>query len=336
MKKGLIILLTFIALLPLEAFAQSNTLSIPLYDSHLSFDILKDVQNLQYAPDYNANITITPSSYQVIRNDNVVFKISIRDTGTIPMKTPYYYVFLVDNDGSVVSTFPDSSNLNQNSYSEFTPWQVNSPCTGFPPSDLGKTTDTIPQEINGTFWYISRDALLSSNGWMYYMTNYCYDSIENVIFTGKTSDDLGTWKIYVIVFDAQQYCTRQADGSLSCNGYGDYRQRKVAQSYNVFQVSAQSNTGSGGSTSSTTETSIITKILNNPWVITVGGGIIVIIVGYILFDRNNKKKLSSRNKSINKKQEQKENKGAALQAGRDIIINSKPTKSKRILDDNND
>lgn len=304
MEKGvilkiLILSLVIIFFLPFASFAQSNAIHIPLDDSHLNFDVIKDAKNLQYAPDYNANITIKILSDKVFRNDKVDFKIIVEDTGILKMKKPYYYVFVVDNGGTVVGTFPNPSGINQYYNSKWSSWQVVSKC-----DFRNKTKDTIYQKINEIDWYISRDALLSSGGWMYNVVGgYCHDSIENVIFTSKTNNVLGSWKVYVFVFDAEPYCTRLSDDSVSC--YGDYSNKKVAWNYNEFQVIDQTNTASGGP--KTTETLNNSDFFNNPWVITIIGGIIVSSIVYFLFGRKKGKKTSSeKTKTINQKQKGKE------------------------------
>jgi len=216
-----------------------DNLVIPLYDSHTSFDTIKNGKNLPIASDYNAEITIKILSDKVFRNDKVNFQVIVKDIGILKMKEPYYYIFIVDGEENVIGSFPEA-NIYGYSNSKWTPWQIVSTC-----NFQGQTKDTIYQKINDTDWYISRNALLSSNGWMYYVfNNYCYQGTKNIVFTSKTNNILGAWQIYTFVFDGQPYCTRTSSGTESCY---DYSNKLVAWNYNEFQVTDKPSTSSNGS-----------------------------------------------------------------------------------------
>jgi len=276
--KAITIFACILLILPNLCFAQnSNVLHIPLYDSSLTFQTIQNAKNLMIAPDYNADIKIGILSNKVIRNDKVDFKVVVTDTGILKMKQPYYYILLVDGENNVIGTFPSPDGVNSFSGSKWTAWQIQSPCTF-----QGQTTDTVFQSINGTNWYISRDALLSSNGWMYYIfNNQCYSSTNDIIFTGKTNNILGTWQIYVFVYDSQPYCSRSSGGSTYC---GDYSNKLVAWNYNEFQVFDATNVSSS-SPSTTTQPNIIDvifKFLYDQWVIALCATIIGTVIGAYL------------------------------------------------------
>jgi hypothetical protein len=138
---------------------------------------------------YSANIYVSFQNEDVEIGDPVTFHIEIANLGTSLAK-PYFYVFLVNNTGTVVSTFPQPAYGVLES-EKLSPWSVITQ-NGVDYLELGTAGSLV----------IPRQTLIAGQG--DYWNNSAHEQNREIWLQGQIADDssqIGRWELRVFLCD---------------------------------------------------------------------------------------------------------------------------------------
>jgi hypothetical protein len=132
---------------------------------------------------YAANIYLSFQNEDVEIGEAVTFHIEIAHLGN-SLTEPYFYVFLVNNTGGVVSGFPELVYIAE--FNKLSSWSVN----GQDNLELGNNL------------FIPRQTLIAGQG--DYWNNSIYEQNRQIWFQGQIADDssqIGRWELWVFLCD---------------------------------------------------------------------------------------------------------------------------------------
>jgi len=173
------------------------------YPSITQSEIENFIKQRQYVPNYDASIYVLISE-KVEIGSYIQFRINVVDNGILKLQKPYYYIFLVNPSGLVISSFPawGMSLPTYLSY-KFSPWNTEDHTKDF-------YKDCLRIEIDDNCYYIPRKTLIDGHGkYVYVSGGYLYWSTpSDILFRYKIRDDpslIGRWRIYVFVYDEEYF-----------------------------------------------------------------------------------------------------------------------------------
>lgn len=148
---------------------------------------------------YSANIYVSFEKTDVEIGKTVKFRVEIANTGNSPNK-PYFYVFLINNTGNVVSVFPDETNI-LTSY-KLPGWSV---------YGQGGTDYWSPRTVGNTL-SIPRETLVTGQGDCWNNSIHkenCEIWLEKQITVDP--GQIGKWELWIFAFDEQYHTSEDKD-----------------------------------------------------------------------------------------------------------------------------
>lgn len=191
--------------IPIEA----NSLRYSYGD--FSSDELKEYINRKlYVPNYDAEIKITPYQNTIQKEDNLKFKISIKDRGILQLDKAYFYIYILNPEKKVYGCFPSC----KYEYSKRIPvWTMTSnPYSLTAGENYRLDVPILPIYKNNTLFTFYRESLIEGKG------NYRFEYGNTLYFSKDQSEfyytfpktEVGDWEIYVLVFN-EGYKDRNGD-----------------------------------------------------------------------------------------------------------------------------
>lgn len=162
-----------------------------------------------YVPNYDTKVTIVPSQHPIIIVDNLRFRVSMEDTGIIPLDSPYFYIYIVDPNNKVRGCFPDCK------FDRYVPfWNM----TSKPASSSGQgiynlKTPILPVKINNALFGFYRESLVAGKGYYRYEKGDMFRASKSAVdfYYNFTPTSVGDWEVYVLVFN-EEYNKRDGSG----------------------------------------------------------------------------------------------------------------------------
>lgn len=166
---------------------------VPYSDYNLQKSSLDEYASTQVGvPNYDQSIYLSYGTRSVEMGNKLQVRVVINDTGNIKLKRPYFYVFISNNEGKVVSVFPKSVWVS--TYSKIDSWDKNAP------------SDTLSFTFDAHTYLVPRHTLINGHGDYWDGNNHVADSqIWLEMEVPINPRRAGEWNLYVIVFDEKYY-----------------------------------------------------------------------------------------------------------------------------------
>jgi hypothetical protein len=165
-----------------------------------SSDLQNDVAATSGVSGYSAKIYVSFENTGVPIGGTVKIHVEINNTGTLLSK-PYFYAFLVNTTGGVVSVFPQDVYVSEGY--KLSPWPLNTP-----------GGDYLQLGTYGSYLEIPRQTMISGQGDYWNASNHEPNSevwLEKQIATDPSQ--IGQWQLWVFLLD-ETYQT-STGGTLS-------------------------------------------------------------------------------------------------------------------------
>jgi hypothetical protein len=142
---------------------------------------------------YSANIYLSFQNEDVEIGEAVTFHIEIANLGN-SLANPYFYVFLVNNTGNVVSTFPQwiGNVVSVSEFYKLSPWPV----------ETQDGVDYLELNSYSTLITIPRQTLIAGQG--DFWNNSVHEQNCEIWLQGQIADDssqIGRWELWVFLCD---------------------------------------------------------------------------------------------------------------------------------------
>lgn len=168
---------------------------LPTYGQN---EIDRLIELRRYVPDYDAHIYVSLKSEKASAGSYIQFTVKVVDNGIIKLQNPYFYSFLLNSEGEVVSSFPSMGHIS--TWDKMSSWNTRDHQNDF-------YTDCLQIESEGNSYYVPRKTLIDSYGKYVYVRAgnlYWCENPSEIILQFYMKDDpslIGRWQIFVILYD---------------------------------------------------------------------------------------------------------------------------------------
>ena len=166
---------------------------VPYSDYNLQKSSLDEYVSKQVGvPDYHQSIYLSYGTRNVEMGNKLQVRVVINDIGNVELKRPYFYMFISNNEGKVVSVFPKSVWVS--TYYKIDSWDKNAP------------SDTLSLNFDGHTYLVPRTTLINGQG--DYWDGNSHVAGSQIWFEMEipvNPDRTGEWNLYVLVFDEKYY-----------------------------------------------------------------------------------------------------------------------------------
>jgi len=149
-------------------------------------------------PDYQQSVYLSYQARSVELGDKLHVRIVINDTGIVKLRRAYFYVFICNNEGKVVSVFPKSVWVST-SY-KIDSWDKNAP------------SDKLSITFNGRTYSIPHTTLIAGQGDYSEGNNQgAASQIWLEMDIPSNPERIGEWTLHAIVFDDKYFNSEGAE-----------------------------------------------------------------------------------------------------------------------------
>lgn len=208
----------------LSSLGQPEKIGLPLAPYTYSYtfdDLYKYSVKRTGVPDYTAEIYISFEAKNVEVGKTIQFHVEIDDVEE-RLEKPYFYIFLVNNTGQIVSVFPEETWLSE--YNKLPKWSTQN---GY-----------LKWSIRGDTLSIPRETLKEGQGdcWK----NNIYKDNCDIWYERQIVDDpsqIGRWEIWIFIFDEKYYTSEGKEQPL---------ENAITYIFDFFQVTPKTRPEQAG------------------------------------------------------------------------------------------